>query len=348
MLLTLFISALLWFGGVYAGVSRRALIAVQIILFTAVLFFQATLPDGNTLKQITGGSLMNWLILAGVFLLVWAYRLLLRRLRAHHNESYQDDSISSESFTSSELDRYARHIVLREVGGAGQRKLKQARILVVGAGGLGAPSLQYLAAMGVGTIGVIDNDDVDNSNLQRQVIHSDARIGMPKVFSAQKSIEAQNPFVSIAPYHRRLDAEIASDLISDYDIVLDGTDDPDTRYLINEVCVQLSKPLISGAISQWEGQVSLFDPANGTPCYRCVFPEKSAAGLAPSCAEAGVVGALPGVVGSIMALEAIKYITGAGETLKNRMMIYDGLYADARVISLHRRDDCPACSLTNK
>lgn len=344
MILVLTISALLWFGGRRAGVSRRALMSVQVVLFTAVFFFQATLPQGNALKEATGGSLTNWLILAGVAALIVAYRELLKRLRSRHTETLPETPASTSTFKPEELDRYARHIVLREVGGPGQKKLKSARVLVIGAGGLGAPALQYLAAVGVGTIGVIDHDVVDSSNLQRQVIHTDERIGMPKVFSAQQAIAAQNPFISVAPYHRRLDAQIASDLISDYDLVLDGTDDPDTRYLVNETCVALNKPLVSGAISQWEGQLSLFDPANGTPCYQCVFPEKAAAGLAPTCAEAGVVGALPGVLGSMMALEAIKHITGAGETLSGRMMIYDGLFSENRTISISKRADCPVCS----
>ncbi len=343
MILVLGLALILWFGGRYMGVSRRALISVQIILFTAVLFFQATLPAGNPLKDATGGSLANWLILAALAAVFLGYRALLGQLRARHDAAQPEPAQPQGTFKPAELDRYARHIVLREVGGPGQKRLKQAKVLVVGAGGLGAPALQYLAAMGVGTIGVIDHDVVDSSNLQRQVIHTDARIGMPKVFSAEQAIKAQNPFVDVRPFNRKLDAEIARDLIDDFDLVLDGTDDPDTRYLVNETCVALGKPLISGAISQWEGQISLFDPANGAPCYTCVFPEAAADGLAPSCAEAGVVGALPGVVGSMMALEAIKSITGAGETLRGRMLIYDGLYGETRSISVKRRVDCATC-----
>jgi molybdopterin/thiamine biosynthesis adenylyltransferase len=246
-------------------------------------------------------------------------------------------------YASGEVDRYARHIMLREIGGPGQKALKRARVLVVGAGGLGAPALMYLAAAGVGRIGVIDEDVVEATNLQRQIIHSDVRIGLPKVFSAETAMLALNPYVDVRPYHRRLTDEIASGLVEEYDLVLDGTDNFATRYVINKACVDLSKPLISGALTQWEGQISLFDPAHGAPCYRCIFPEAPAAGLAPSCAEAGVLGPLPGVVGAMMAAEAIKSLTGAGDTLSGRMMIYDALYAETRTITLKRRADCPDC-----
>jgi len=234
--------------------------------------------------------------------------------------------------------------VLRELGGPGQKKLKNAKVLVIGAGGLGAPALQYLAAAGVGTIGVIDDDEVENANLQRQVIHRDEDIGMPKVFSAEKAMKAQNPYVVVHPYHRRLEAGNAEALFADYDLILDGTDNFDTRYLVNKTAVALGKPLISGALSQWEGQLSLFHPKAGGPCYQCIFPEAPAAGLAPSCSEAGVVGPLPGVVGAMMALEATKYITGAGETLRGAMLIYDGLYAETRRIQLKQTPHCPVCA----
>ena len=214
---------------------------------------------------------------------------------------------------------------------------------MVGAGGLGAPALQYLAAAGVGTIGVIDDDVVENANLQRQVIHKDASIGTPKVFSAEREMTAQNPFITVRPYHRRLTEEIASDLLTDYDIVLDGTDNFDTRYLVNAACVAAGLPLISGALSQWEGQLSVFDPARGAPCYRCIFPQAPASHLAPSCAEAGVLGPLPGVVGAMMAAEAIKLITGAGTSLRRQMVIYDALYGESRTIEVARRADCATC-----
>jgi molybdopterin/thiamine biosynthesis adenylyltransferase len=216
-------------------------------------------------------------------------------------------------------------------------------VLIVGAGGLGAPVLQYLAGAGVGVIGVIDEDMVDASNLHRQVIHGDAAIGIPKVRSAAAAMRALNPFVEVRPYERRLTEEIATDLIEDYDLVLDGTDNFDTRYLVNRVCVGLGKPLISAALTQWEGQISLWDPARGAPCYECVFPERPAPGMVPTCAEAGVAGPLPGVLGSMMALEAVKEISGAGESLRGRMLIYDGLGAEVRVIKLKPRSDCPVC-----
>ena len=190
---------------------------------------------------------------------------------------------------------------------------------------------------------MIDHDVVDNSNLQRQVIHRDADIGMPKVFSAEAAMRAQNPFIEIKPYNRRLEAEIAPDLFADYDVILDGTDNFTTRYLANEAAVRAGKPLVSGALSQWEGQVSVFDPAAGAPCYQCIFPEAPAEGLAPSCAEAGVIGPLPGVIGSMMAVETIKLITGAGQPLRGEMLIYDALWGETRKIALERRADCPVC-----
>ena len=248
-------------------------------------------------------------------------------------------------FSAAELDRYARHIVLREVGGPGQKKLKEARVLVLGAGGLGAPALQYLAAAGVGTIGVIDDDVVEVSNLQRQVIHNDARIGQPKVFSARQAMLELNPHIEVLPYNRRFTADIANDLIADFDLVLDGTDNFDTRYLANRAAARAGKPLISGALSQWEGQLSVFDPAQGAPCYECIFPKAPAAGLAPSCAEAGVMGTLPGVVGAMMAGEAIKLITGAGQVMRGDMLIYDALYSETRRMKLSRRVDCPVCNV---
>jgi molybdopterin/thiamine biosynthesis adenylyltransferase len=273
------------------------------------------------------------------------YRAGLTRLRtrAKAQEATAAPLPEPGAFREAELNRYARHIVLREVGGAGQKALKRSRVLVIGAGGLGSPALQYLAAAGVGTVGVVDDDAVESANLHRQVIHADDRIGMPKVFSAQAAMEAQNPFVTVRPYHRRLNLETALKLFPDYDLVLDGTDNFDTRYLVNEAAVRTGRPLISGALTQWEGQLSVFDPAHGGPCYRCVFPEAPAPGLAPACAEAGVIGPLPGVIGTMMALEAVKLLTGAGHVLRGEMLIYDGLHGETRKISLKRRADCPIC-----
>jgi molybdopterin/thiamine biosynthesis adenylyltransferase len=201
----------------------------------------------------------------------------------------------------------------------------------------------YLSASGVGTLGVIDADEVEASNLQRQIIHNDQRIGMPKVFSAEVAIKALNPFVTVHPYNRRLDETNAAALVADYDLVLDGSDNFDTRYLVNRVCVQAGKPLIAAAITQWEGQISLYDPAQGGPCYACVFPVRPADGMVPTCAEAGVAAPLPGILGAMMAMEAIKQITGAGEGLMGRLIIHDALYGETRSITVKSRADCEVC-----
>ncbi|MDE0307480.1 MAG: molybdopterin-synthase adenylyltransferase MoeB [Albidovulum sp.] len=247
------------------------------------------------------------------------------------------------SFYPEELERYARHISLREIGGAGQRKLKNSSVLVVGAGGLGSPALLYLAASGVGTLGIADDDDVSVANLQRQIIHASDRLGTPKTTSAEMSIGSLNPFVNVESHRVRFAESNATELLRGYEIVLDGSDNFDTRYLVNKACADARLPLVSGAIGQWEGQVSVFDPARGAPCYACVFPERPAEGLAPSCAEAGVVGALPGVVGAIMAMEATKLITGAGECLTGRMLIYDALWCESRIVNVARDPNCPVC-----
>ncbi|WP_170772454.1 HesA/MoeB/ThiF family protein [Ruegeria lacuscaerulensis] len=343
MLLVFILAAGLWGVGYLAGVSRTARMTSVGVLLLGVITAQLVLPDGHPLRQATGGSAAMWLILAGFAVLVLVYGRVLKALRNRATPATKESAMPSDQFSETELERYARHIVLRELGGPGQKKMKQARVLVIGAGGLGAPALQYLAAAGVGTIGVIDDDEVENANLQRQVIHRDADIGMPKVFSAQQAMQAQNPNVIVLPYHRRLTDEIAQDLFADFDLILDGTDNFDTRYLANRTAVALGKPLISGALSQWEGQLSVFDPAHDAPCYQCIFPEAPAPGLAPSCAEAGVIGPLPGVVGSMMAVEAIKVITGAGQALRGEMLIYDALYGESRKITLSRRADCPIC-----
>ena len=344
MLLGLVLAAGLWGVGYMAGVSRPARVTSVSVLMAGVILSHLVLPSGHPLREATGGSVALWLMLAGAAALVMVYGKGLKALRNRAQpKADQAEAKPSDRFTETELDRYARHIVLRELGGPGQKRLKKARVLVIGAGGLGAPALQYLAAAGVGTIGVIDDDVVENANLQRQVIHRDADIGMPKVFSAQQAMEAQNPNVTVLPYNRRLSDDIANDLLGDFDLILDGTDNFETRYLANRTAVALGKPLISGALSQWEGQLSVFDPAKGAPCYQCIFPEAPAAGLAPSCSEAGVIGPLPGVVGSMMAVEAIKVITGAGQALRGEMLIYDALYGESRKITLSKRSDCPIC-----
>ena len=345
MILVLAIAAALWGVGHMMGTPHKARWLMIGLLYVAVLAVQIALPAGHPLRLATGESPAFWLILGGFAALVWAYRQGLGRLRAQVQQTEAAAQVSAQTgpFSDVELNRYARHIVLREVGGAGQKALKDARVLVIGAGGLGAPVLQYMAAAGVGTIGVIDDDAVENANLQRQVIHDDKNIGMPKVFSAQAAMQAQNPFVTVRPYHRRLTPDIAPDLMADYDLVIDGTDNFDTRYLVNETAVARGIPLISGALTQWEGQLSVFDPANGAPCYRCIFPQAPAPHLAPNCAEAGVIGPLPGVIGAMMAVEAVKLITGAGAGLRGEMVIYDALYGESRKIALKRRDDCDTC-----
>jgi molybdopterin/thiamine biosynthesis adenylyltransferase len=321
----------------------RGIGAMVLGLWLAVVVVHLVLPVGHPLTVALGGSRAGWIGLGVVALLMAAYRAGLKRLHARARPMAETAPQRPGSFSETELDRYARHIVLREIGGPGQKKLKNAKVLVVGAGGLGSPALLYLAAAGVGRIGVVDDDTVSNSNLQRQVIHTDARIDMPKVFSAEAQMKALNPFIEVRPYNRRLTAADAAALFADYDVVLDGCDNFATRRMINAACVAAKKPLISGAIAQWEGQLSLFDPARGAPCYHCLFPEDTAPGLAPPCAEAGVVGALPGVIGAMMALEAIKLITGAGETLRGRLMIYDALWGETRQIGLKKRDDCAVC-----
>ncbi len=241
------------------------------------------------------------------------------------------------------LTRYARHIVLHEIGGPGQARLAAARVLVVGAGGLGSPALLYLAAAGVGTLVVVDDDAVSLSNLQRQVLHATPEIGAPKVASAARALARLNPDVIVEPHNLRLDPAGAAALVPACDLVLDGSDGFATRYLVNAACVAASRPLLSAAMSQWEGQIGLFHPAGGGPCYQCLFPEAPAPDLVPTCAQAGIIGALPGVMGSMMAVEAIKLLTGAGTSLRGAFLIYDALHADVRRIGIRARADCPVC-----
>ena len=338
MTLVFILAAGLWGLGIGLKLPHRLRWAMVGGLWLAVIGLHLALPAGHGLRLATGGDARVWAVLGGVGALIFGYRKLLGMLR-----KTTEPEVASQAFRPAELDRYARHILLREIGGPGQRRLKEARVLVIGAGGLGSPALLYLAASGVGTLGVIDDDLVEGSNLQRQIIHTDQRIGMAKVQSAMAAVTALNPFITVRPYQRRLTEEIAADLIADYDLILDGTDNFDTRYLVNRVCVGLGKPLISAAITQWEGQISLYHPAGGSPCYDCIFPVRPASGMVPSCAEAGVVSPLPGIIGSMMALEAVKHITGAGQGLAGRLLIYDALYAESRVIGIKRRDDCVIC-----
>jgi len=340
MFLVIFIAGFLVLMGRMMGASRRAQWAVLGILFAAVLVFQLVLPEGHVLRVATGGSIVAWLILGGLMGVIAVYVFGLRWLKTR---ALPMPAAQSGPFSTTELERYARHIVLHEIGGAGQQRLKKARVLVVGAGGLGSPLLLYLAAAGVGSIAVVDDDTVSLSNLQRQVLHTEDRIGMPKVFSAQKGLAAINPHVEVLPFNSRLTEDNARDLMAGIDLVLDGSDNFTTRYLVNEICVALGLPLISAAISQWEGQISLYHAAKGAPCYACVFPQSPADGLAPNCAEAGVMGALPGVIGSMMAVEAIKFITSAGRGLQGEMLIYDALYGESRKFTVAKRADCKVC-----
>ena len=339
--------AVMWGIGWAMKVPHRVRWGMTGVLMVAVLLANIVLPAGNPLRQATGGDPRLWALIIGAGVVIYIYRLGLGWIKSKVAAKEPVVTRPTKTFSDSELDRYARHMMLREIGGAGQKRLKQAKVLVIGAGGLGSPALMYLAAAGVGTIGVVDDDTVDNSNLQRQVIHTDARIGQPKVHSAATAIKALNPWIEVRPYARRLDEDTAEALFADYDLILDGTDNFATRYMVNRIGVKLGKPLIAAAMTQWEGQISVYDPANGGPCFQCVFPEAPAAGLVPSCAEAGVLGPLPGVIGSLMAAEAVKLITGAGETLRGRLMIYDALYADSRMMKTKSRADCPVCGTSH-
>jgi sulfur-carrier protein adenylyltransferase/sulfurtransferase len=245
-------------------------------------------------------------------------------------------------FSVPELQRYARHFALEEVGPEGQRALKEARVLLVGAGGLGSPAALYLAAAGVGTLGVIDPDVVDLSNLQRQVLHGTPDLGRPKVESARDRIGAVNPHVRVEAHPVRLTSANAREVVAGYDLVIDGSDNFPTRYLVNDACVLSGRPWVYGAILRWEGQVALFG-ARGGPCYRCLFAEPPPPGLVPGCAEAGVVGVLPGIVGSLQALEAVKRILGKGRGMAGRLLVFDALELSFREIALRRRIDCPVC-----
>jgi sulfur-carrier protein adenylyltransferase/sulfurtransferase len=245
--------------------------------------------------------------------------------------------------TREQRRRYARHVRLPEVGEAGQVKLLSSRVLLVGAGGLGSPAALYMAAAGVGTIGVVDDDRVDQSNLQRQVLHTIDRVGMPKVDSAREAISALNPDVKVEAHPVRLDASNAVGIVAAYDVIVDGGDNFPTRYLLNDAALHARVPVVHGSIYRFEGQVSVFDPYEG-PCYRCLHRRAPAPEAAPSCAEAGVLGVLPGVVGSIQAMEAIKLLLDLGNGLRGRLLVYDALEQDITLLPIARDPDCPACS----
>jgi molybdopterin/thiamine biosynthesis adenylyltransferase len=247
-------------------------------------------------------------------------------------------SLNPKPFTAGEIERYARHLVLRELGGQGQQRLKAAKVLIVGAGGLGAPAALYLAAAGAGVIGLADPDMVSLSNLQRQVLYTTADLGALKVDAAARALDALNPHVQIERHAVALTRINVDPAISGYDLVLDGSDNFETRLLVNAACVRAGKPLISGAIERWTGQIGVFQ---GRPCYQCLVPEVPPG--AETCQSVGVVGALAGVIGAMMALEAIKVVAGAGRSLGGRLLIYDALAAETRTVSLTADPDCPVC-----
>ena len=245
-------------------------------------------------------------------------------------------------FTDEQIERYSRHIILPEVGGSGQQKMLEARVLLLGAGGLGSPAAYYLAAAGIGNLGIVDFDQVDLSNLQRQIIHSTERIGMLKTESAKKTIQALNPDVNVTLYNEKMDSSNIMSLIKDYDYVVDGSDNFPTRYLVNDACVMKNKTLIHGSIYRFEGQVTVFKPGDG-PCYRCLYPEPPPPGMVPNCQEGGVLGVLAGVIGNLQVVEVLKLILGIGKPLIGKLLIYDALNTEFRNLRLRRDVNCPMC-----
>lgn len=246
------------------------------------------------------------------------------------------------NFTEEQIYRYSRHIILPEVGGAGQEKLLNARVLLLGAGGLGSPALMYLAAAGVGNIGIVDFDKVDMSNLQRQVIHNADTVGTPKTESAKRFVEKLNPDVKVTEINEQLTSANVMEVFKDYDIIVDGCDNFPTRYLVNDACVMLGKTNVHGSIFRFDGQVTVFKPKDG-PCYRCLYPEPPPPGMVPSCQEAGVLGVLPGVVGTLQAVEVVKLVIGKGEPLVGKLLLYNALGAEFRKLNIRRDSDCPVC-----
>src|SRR5438309_5424022 len=251
--------------------------------------------------------------------------------------------MSQTQFSPEQVQRYARHLILPEVGGAGQRKLLNTSVLLLGAGGLGSPAALYLAAAGVGKIGILDFDVVDASNLQRQILHGTEDLGRLKVESAAHSIRSINPDVEVVEHNLHINSSNALDLFRPYDVIVDGTDNFPTRYLANDAAYFLAKPLVHGAIYRFEGNLTVFDAARGTGCYRCLFPNPPPPGAVPSCAEAGVFGVLPGIIGSIQAVEAIKLIIGKGEPLIGRLLLFDALDMEFTSVKLRWDPDCPVC-----
>ena len=246
-------------------------------------------------------------------------------------------------FTDEQIERYSRHIILPEVGGSGQQKMLEARVLLLGAGGLGSPAAYYLAAAGIGNLGIVDFDRVDLSNLQRQIIHSTERIGMLKTESAKKTIQALNPDVNVTLYNEKMDSSNIMNLIEGYDYIVDGSDNFPTRYLVNDACVMKNKTLIHGSIYRFEGQVTVFKPGDG-PCYRCLYPEPPPPGMVPNCQEGGVLGVLAGVIGNLQVVEVLKLVLGIGKPLIGKLLIYDALNTEFRNLRLRKDTNCPICS----
>ena len=245
------------------------------------------------------------------------------------------------ALTPAQVDRYSRHIIMPQVGSKGQRKLMKSKVLIVGAGGLGSPSAVYLALAGVGTLGIVDFDVVDLSNLQRQILHQSQDVGRPKVVSAKETIQGYNPEVNVQVHETMLSSENAMEIISPYDVVVNGADNFPARYLINDACYLLNKPLVDGSILLFDGQATVFQPGQG--CYRCLFPSPPPPGAVPSCAEAGVLGALTGLVGSIQATEALKLLLGIGDSLASRLLLIDALTMEFRTVKIRQNPKCPLC-----
>src|SRR2546427_4195781 len=303
---------------------------------------ESTVPDKNTpIIAYCAGGVRS--MLAGKILKDMGYQNISSMAggyAAWKNAGYK--WVQDFQFTPEQLIRYSRHFLLSEVGEEGQAKLLKAKVLMVGAGGLGSPSAYYLAAAGVGTLGIVDNDVVDLSNLQRQILHTNDRVGMPKTESANLTLQGLNPDVRVIPYQEKLTSQNIMEIIKAYDIIVDGCDNFPTRYLVNDACVLAKKPNVHGSIFQFEGQASVFYPGKG-PCYRCLYPEPPPPEMAPSCQEAGVLGVLPGLIGTIQALETIKLILGKGDTLVGRLLCFNTLTMQITTLNLRRDPNCPMC-----
>tara|TARA_B100001059_G_scaffold180636_1_gene181436 strand:- start:501 stop:1538 length:1038 start_codon:yes stop_codon:yes gene_type:complete len=335
---------LAWFLAGYLGVSQNLRAIYVFILMTGILLTLFLIPETNSFSVNMGGW-APWATISFVLGVTFFFRYFVKVLRNKSVDIKLSDVKESNEFSSHELERYSRHIILKELGGLGQRRIKDSSVLVIGAGGLGSPVIQYLAASGVGIIGIIDHDKVSLSNLQRQVIFPTKKVGEQKVFSAADAIHKLNSNVSVRPYNRRLNSEIAEEIFSEYDVIVDGTDNFETRYISNAAANVTKKHLVSGALSQWEGQVSVFAPHKGAPCYACVFPTPPKEGLALTCSEGGVFSPLSGVIGSVMAVETLKILSQSGNTLLGQMFIYDGLRGESRKIKIKPNKKCPVCSI---